>query len=489
MDLVEIVSNVPDAKDKATTIAQRIVLVSDLQEGSRLDVLADYPWPDDVQLELRPVKPSQPTNAGLHRLAERSADESADKPRELRVRVSNDAASAVDQFQLTWLGDGRSADWRRRSRRTCRPARAAWSACPGPSRRRLPQRLRLSGDGCEFDNTLYLATRPQAEMSVVYLGTDAADDPQQPALLPGTRARRTACRGRWNWSRRRRDEPLKLESPTATPLVVVATEPTDEQSGELRKYVEAGGTVLFVLTENSSKAETLAALLGVPTLDIAEADVDKYTMLGQIAFDHPLFAPMAGPHFNDFTQIHFWKYRKLNGEQLGDATVVARFENGDPAVVERRLGKGQVYVLASGWQPSDSQLARSWKFVLLVSALVEGRQAGKSDRVYFVVDEPVPLGEDIEFGGERAVIKPDGEKLLLAADARQFRDTDQPGLYSIESRGRVSPKLEMAVSEKLPDVKFRRESRSGGKPDQPVGRGNAGATRLPAGQPGRGGGK
>ncbi len=428
-DVVEIVNNVPESKGQTASVARRIVLVSDLQEGSRLDVLADYPWPDDVELDLRPVQPREQTNAGLHRLAERTADDSPDKPRELRVRVSNDAASAVDQFQLTWLGEGD---------RKVGDAIAAYVPAgesrvvrvPRPIEALSAQRLQLSGDGCEFDNTLYLATRPQADVSVVYLGTDAADDPQQPRYYL-ERALANGLTRPVELIVPTSEQPLTLESPIATPLVVVTTEPTKEQTGKLRSYVEVGGTVLFVLTEDSKQGETLAKWLSVPALDIAEADVGKYTMLGQIAFDHPLFAPMSGPHFNDFTQIHFWKYRQLKQDQLGKATVVTRFENGDPALVEKRLDKGQVYVLTAGWQPGDSQLARSWKFVLLVSALVEGRHAGKSDRVYYVVNEPVPLGENIEFAGERVVTKPDGEKSLLAADAREFRGADRPGLYSI----------------------------------------------------------
>ncbi len=37
------------------------------------------------------------------------------------------------------------------------------------------------------------------------------------------------------------------------------------------------------------------------------------------------------------------------------------------------MGKGRLVVLASGWQPADSQLARSSKFVPLMSALLEPR--------------------------------------------------------------------------------------------------------------------
>ena len=41
-------------------------------------------------------------------------------------------------------------------------------------------------------------------------------------------------------------------------------------------------------------------------------------MLGEIKFDHPLFAPLAGAQFNDFTKIHFWKHRLIKPESLGE---------------------------------------------------------------------------------------------------------------------------------------------------------------------------
>jgi hypothetical protein len=155
-------------------------------------------------------------------------------------------------------------------------------------------------------------------------------------------------------------------------------------------------------------------------------------MLGQIAFDHPLFAPMSAPQFNDFTQIYFWKYRRLAGADSPDINVVARFENGDPAVLERRSGQGQLVVFTSGWQPTDSQLARSWKFVLLVNALVDGRRARLSDRTFFVVNESVPIRERDAQAGELSFVKPDGTKSLIPTDSRTFADTNQPGVYSIQ---------------------------------------------------------
>jgi hypothetical protein len=158
-------------------------------------------------------------------------------------------------------------------------------------------------------------------------------------------------------------------------------------------------------------------------------------MLGEIAFDHPLFAPLAGAQFNDFTKIHFWKYRHIDAAALGDARVLARFENGDPAVVEKVVGKGRLVVLASGWNPADSQLARSSKFVPLLSALLEGRDTKPIDVSNLKVNDPVPLpvAEDAVRG--LVVHKPDGSTVTTDPGAGSFSGTDQPGVYTIDAAG------------------------------------------------------
>ncbi|MEX2317880.1 MAG: BatA domain-containing protein [Pirellulales bacterium] len=451
LDAVEIVNSVAEPAGQVGSAARRIVLVTDLQQGSRLDALADYQWPVDVPLELRTVTTPQTTNAGLQLLSESAPTDTPGAEGELRVSVYNDKSSAADQFKLTWLDEkdqslGASIDVYAPAgeSRVVRVTRPPGQAAEG-------QRLRLSGDACDFDNTLYFAARPQAELSVVFLGNDPANDPSglryylERALSDGalrSMSLRAVPPG----------EPLKLDTPSTTPLVVVAAEPTEEQLKSLRPHIEAGGTVLWVIS-NADASTGLVTLLGTSSIAIEEAAVNNYTMLGQIAFDHPLFAPMASPQFNDFTQIYFWKYRRLTGLDAAAAAVVARFENGDPAVLERRLGQGQFVVLTSGWQPADSQLARSWKFVLLVSALVDGRQARLSDRTFFVVNEPVPIRQRDEAAADLSIVKPDGAKVLVADDTRTFRDTNQPGVYALTVADRpefIAVNLDPAESQVSP---------------------------------------
>src|SRR5213078_1794107 len=71
---------------------RQIVLVSDLQVGSRLDALQAYEWPKGVELILEPIKPRNPTNAGVQLVAE-SVDSSRGVDAPIRVRVTNAAES------------------------------------------------------------------------------------------------------------------------------------------------------------------------------------------------------------------------------------------------------------------------------------------------------------------------------------------------------------------------------------------------------------
>ena len=103
-------------------------------------------------------------------------------------------------------------------------------------------------------------------------------------------------------------------------------------------------------------------------------------MLADLDFEHPVLAPFARAKVRDFTKIRFWKHRSLTlPENPGDSvSVIARFDSGDPAWLEKRVGDGSVVVFLSGWEPRESQLALSSKFVPVLYSLFEN--AGYSSR-------------------------------------------------------------------------------------------------------------
>src|SRR5260221_12580748 len=122
-----------------------------------------------------------------------------------------------------------------------------------------------------------------------------------------------------------------------------------------------------------------------------EVHPPNYAMLAEIDFRHPLFAPFADPRFSDFTKIHFWKYRRLDTGVIPSPRVLAKFDSGDPALIEVRLGKGRIFILASGWQPDDSQLAVSTKFVPLLYSILQESGATAPAPLQYMVGDSVPL--------------------------------------------------------------------------------------------------
>jgi hypothetical protein len=210
-------------------------------------------------------------------------------------------------------------------------------------------------------------------------------------------------------------------------MAIVSTNLPEEQVEAMRQLAQAGKSVLVVLN-HISMAPTLQRLLGHEHLELGEA-TGNYSMLGFIDFVHPLFIPFADPRFSDFTRIHFWKHRTVNLDQVPHARLLARFDNGDPALAEIPAGKGRFWVLAAGWNIQDSQLALSSKFVPLLYAMLEQSGPGREERSQYAVGDPVSLPSAL---GSVTVRKPDASE-VPSAGGDAFTGTEQPGIYTVTS--------------------------------------------------------
>jgi hypothetical protein len=213
-------------------------------------------------------------------------------------------------------------------------------------------------------------------------------------------------------------------------LIVYTSGELSAAGGSLLEAVKQGKTLLFA-PATAHAASNLVQFAGGAALPVHEDRLDRYAMLGQIDFGHPLFAPFADARYSDFTKIHFWKYRSFDLTAVPSAHVAARFDSGDPAIFEIPCGKGRVVVFASGWQPTDSQLALSSKFVPLLYSLLDlGGAAPPPPAQYFVGDtvalaaSPNPLKIQL----------PDGRTVELPQGETNFSQTLAPGIYSVISQ-------------------------------------------------------
>ena len=418
---------------------RRIVLISDLQEGARLDGLQGYDWPRGVEVQIEPVQPRRPTNAGLQWMQEAANSTAPVADPGLRIRVSNSANARREQFQIHWDGVAGAAPL---------------DVYVPPNQSRIVQapklppgitgeRLVLTGDDDDFDNTVYILQPHAEQISVLFIGDDPEKDSTQPLYYLKRAFQQT----------RREDIAVKT-SPNSAPfspadlagarLLIATDQLSENQIPGAQKFLADGGTIMFVM-KNAAVADSIGRLAGVDGLVADEAAVTNYAMFGQIDFTHPLFAPFADPRFSDFTKIHFWKYRRLDAGKLPDARVLARFDDGDAALVEIPRGNGRLLVLTSGWQPADSQLALSSKFVPLLYAILDLSGGIKAQPTQFHVGDDVNLADLTASSTAQPITvrKPDGTQTQLPSGETRFAQTGAPGIYTVTS---AQPPVSFAVN-------------------------------------------
>jgi hypothetical protein len=426
---------------------QVVVLVSDLQQGSRLLALGASDWPRGVRLVVDPVTARAGPNFGLAAIAEprNQVSAAAASPSLVKVRVieGGNAPGRV-RGTLRWQTGQLGAD--RSSGRSVDVDLAMGESrvveLPRPSAG--PGILTITGDADAFDNRLAIAPSIPRAVQVLYLGMDETGDARAPLYFLERALPSTASRAPRIIAHRPSDPQVASEIPRAH-LVVVTAEPGPALFGPLRAHLERGRTVLYVPAAGDRGA-ALAALAGTSGVSLREAPAGREAVLTEIDLSHPVLAPFGDGRFSDFTKVRFWKRRLLDLRALPEARVLARFDDGAPAWVALRVGRGLLWVMTAGWHPADSQLALSSKFVPLLWSLLETSAGLGSGQAQFFVGDPVVLPPAAAGGtGEAPRIRtPSGARVPVPEGAGVWSDSEEPGLYTLEAAGQ--PALVFAVN-------------------------------------------
>lgn len=454
--LVTVAGELDSASDvQQSTLEPQIVVISDFQSGSRIEALQSFEWPKRVPVVTRPVSSKNTTNAHAHALPNEEGDNSTDA----RVRVVNAADSRSDQFTLSWASDAKSANGETPVYVPAGQSRVI--RLPRGPDSLLADRIVLRGDDHDFDNRFFVVPPRKLEATLLYAGKDAAEDPEGLQLYLRLAVANDPLR---QIEIRLLDDAKALAAPAdLAPKMVIASQALSEDlQAAVKSYVERGGVLLLVPKDNESAGSLFALLDDVElgarsTAESVEqrgerSSREKYLLFGEIDFTHPLFSPFASPRYNDFTKIHFWKHRLVTLKTPATTRVVARFDNGEPALLDRNIGSGRVLALTSGWHPEDSQLALSSKFVPMIGALLELARGGTEVAESVAVNQPVTLPTTGQ-SGPIVVQTPNGREIRLESGVSAFRETDQPGIYrakvgSTETRFAVN--LSLAESNTAP---------------------------------------
>lgn len=119
-------------------------------------------------------------------------------------------------------------------------------------------------------------------------------------------------------------------------------EPDASTAAALGRYVEGGGGVLVALGELWSSATEEAAWLPFAIGAAVDRTVELGATLSYLDTSHPALGIFAGAGSGDFTATRYYRYHGL--EPQPTAGVLARFDDGHPALVEVPAGSGRLLV-------------------------------------------------------------------------------------------------------------------------------------------------
>ncbi len=299
----------------------------------------------------------------------------------------------------------------------------------------MPVSVRAQTDALPHDDVLHFLVSPGDVVSVLVVGSPGAPDASlylEQALAIGSSPAFTPVV--------RSVDELTVEDVEAASVVVLNDVglPSGELGTAITQFVEDGGGLWIVLGEQvrwpGGELEVLPGTLGEP------ADRDgRGGVLGFVDYSHPVFELFGTPRSGDLTTPRFFRYRPLDVQT--DAAVLARYDNGDVALAERRLGAGRVLVWTSTLDSFWNDVALKPIYLPLVHKTVEYLATYRPPTSYLTAGQVLDLaqypgadGLDL-VDGNLVVRDPTDDRVLVGSGGRDgrsgFIDLVEPGFYEI----------------------------------------------------------
>jgi hypothetical protein len=228
----------------------------------------------------------------------------------------------------------------------------------------------------------------------------------------------------------------------------------------LKAFITRGGGVLQVLGERAAwpgNADFLPAVPGAPV----DRTKGQAARLGALEYGHPIFEPFRAPRSGDFSGARFYTYRSV--KPAVDAQIVARFDDGAPALVERRIGTGRMVVWTSTLDLQWNDLPVKAVFLPFVHRLATTLASYSEKPAWLTVGEVLEPARRAPVPGStrpvlsRVVLTPSGQRVTLDGQGPDVVELTEQGFYEVRAQGRdaeqpvtVASNVDLAESDLTP---------------------------------------
>jgi Aerotolerance regulator N-terminal/von Willebrand factor type A domain len=320
---------------------REIILISDFQRRG----WEQTPGRDDVKLPertaLTPVNIASGETANLSVTPvslQRTRFENHDRIA-VTAGVVNHSTKPVSGATLTLEIDGQSIQ----SQKADVAAGGSSSVTFAPftvASRNMRGTVRLPDDPLKRDNLFHFVVSPSEPVHAVVINRGGAEK----EALYLSRALAIGDAPRVELTTRTPGTFTDADARQAAVILLNDVQVPDELADRLAKFVASGGGLLVGAGPHATwparLAETMPALPG----DAVDRTTTTPSRLGGLEYSHPVFELFRAPRSGDFSAARFYGYRATL-QPTGQ--VLARFDDGTPALMERKGGGGRVLLWTS----------------------------------------------------------------------------------------------------------------------------------------------
>lgn len=406
---------------------REVVLISDFQrlawlgaEGVRL--------PDGTKVEAVDVAGDEASNIAITpAVLQRTTDTGQE-----RITVTAGALNRGSQPAETTLSleiDGRVIESRPLKLDAHGAASASFTPFT-PAAKFTRGSVRVGDDRLARDNVFHFVVSPAARVKVVVVDRPGAS---RAASLYLAQALELSQAPAFDVVQRLMGN-VTPEDLSSAGVIVLNDVPVSETLGrQLAAFVEAGGGLFAALGERAAWPSAAAA--AVPALPGGTADRTRGTpgRIGSVEYGHPVFESFRAPRSGDFSTARFYTYRQVTADPA--AQVLARYDDGAPALLERRVGNGRVMVWTSTLDVGWNDLALKPVFLPFIHRVGATLASFQQRPPYMTVGQVAarPRGASAKDGP--VVLTPSGGRLEEGAGAGVIELTEQ-GFYEIRAGDR-----------------------------------------------------
>lgn len=418
--------------------ASEFVLVTDLQR-SGLTGVAGLELPAGLPMRVAQVAAATRPNTSLRAVEARRVVAGTRVQLQVLARVVTRELAAPRTVRLTLRIAGREVGARTATLQPNGELAVVFDAIPAPSTA-VEGEVTSDADLLAADDRFYFALPADDGLTVLLV---VPDDIARDETLYLERA---LAIGRAPAVRIERRRPGTLDAATLdrSALVVLwdVAPPAGAAGAALARWIDDGGG-LVVAAGQRLGARRITALAGVAGVNgIADRRAGGGAMLGDVREEHPLFTPFRASAAA-LVAPRFYRYPRL--EPAVGADVLARFDDGAPALIERRAGEGRVILLAMSLDARESDFPLQPAFLPLTRRLVLYGAGHESTPLWRTTGESwVPRDvrrEPVVAAPDGAIIRPQGDVNGVALILQQV------GVYAAyERRVDGTPRARVAVN-------------------------------------------